>query len=72
MEKLKKILEEIYKEDLVLEVYDALYISIINKYKKLKKENAHRRSCMIIARKLNKGKDKEIDAILEEDNSYYE
>ena len=54
-------MEQIFNNCLEFEVYDKLHDLIINRYKKLKYENACRRSSMSIARSLNKGKNKEID-----------
>lgn len=70
MSELEKIMEQIFNNCLEFEVYDKLHDLIINRYKKLKYENACRRSSMSIARSLNKGKNKEIDAVLDEENLY--
>ena len=70
MSKLETILKEIFENCLEFEVYDNLHSLIINRYKRLKDENACRRSSMSIARSLNKGKNKEIDVVLDEENLY--
>lgn len=70
MSELEKIMEQIFNNCLEFEVYDKLHDLIINRYKKLKYENACRRSSMSIARSLNKGKNKEIDVVLDEENLY--
>ena len=70
MAELEEIMEQIFNNCLEFEVYDKLHDLIINRYKKLKYENACRRSSMSIARSLNKGKNKEIDVVLDEENLY--
>lgn len=70
MSKLETILKEIFENCLEFEVYDNLHSLIINRYKRLKDENACRRSSMSIARTLNKGENKVIDVVLDEANLY--
>ena len=70
MSKLETILKEIFENCLEFEVYDNLHSLIINRYKRLKDENACRRSSMSIARTLNKGENKVIDVVLDEENLY--
>ena len=70
MSELEEIMEQIFNNCLEFEVYDKLHDLIINRYKKLKYENACRKSSMSIARSLNKGKNKEIDVVLDEENLY--